>query len=127
MPQVALGGIVDVDGYIKRLFGMTAKQLPQWVRKIDHIGSLPKVPGFAEALRDGFKRWHLHHIAGEMVSHKELLRKGMYYRQPWWALRFVTAKEHRKIHAPQQVESLKKKSKEREKCQTKSSRQSCSM
>lgn len=106
MPQVALGGIVDVDGYIKRLFLMPIKKLPQWVRKIDHIGSLPKVPGFAEALRDGFKGWHLHHIAGEMVSHKELMRKGLYWRQPWWALRFVTAKEHRIIHAPQRVEQL---------------------
>ena len=111
MPQVALGGIVDVDGYIKRLHGMTARQLPQWVRKIDHIGSLPKVPGFAEALRDGFKGWHLHHIAGEMVSHKELMLKGLYYRQPWWALRFVTIAEHRKLHAQKKVEHLFEKRK----------------
>lgn len=118
MPQVALGGIVDVDGYIKRLFSMPASEYPQWTRKIDHIGSLPKVPGFAEALRAGFRGWHLHHIAGEMVSRTVLESKGMYWRQPWWALRFVTASEHRKIHAPQVVETYKKKRKEREQCQT---------
>lgn len=113
MPQVALGGIVDVDGYLEKLYKQEPK--PMWFRYIDNMWNLKKVPGFAEAVRDNFKGWHLHHIAGEMVNEPELLDKGMYWKQPWWALRFVTASEHKRIHAPQMVEHLWNR--RREQCQ----------
>ncbi len=109
MPQVALGGIVDVDGYLEKLYKQECK--PMWYRYIDHMWNLKKVPGFAEALRDNFIGWNLHHIAGEMARPAELLEKGLYWKQPWWALRFVTVLEHRKIHAPQMVEHFYEKRK----------------
>ena len=98
MPQVALGGVVDADEYIGRLFGMRSDERPLFVRYIDHLTNLKKVPGFLEALRDNFIGWHCHHIAGELAPLTELYEKNLYYHQPWWSLKFVREAEHRRLH-----------------------------
>lgn len=98
MPQIALGGVVDADEYINRLFSMKDEERPQFVRYIDHRMNLKKVPGFLEALRDNFIGWHCHHIAGELAPLTELREKNLYYHQPWWALKFLTEAEHIRLH-----------------------------
>lgn len=96
MPQIALGGVVDADDYINRLFN--GEERPLFTRYIDHLMNLKKVPGFLEALRDNFVGWNCHHIAGEFAPLSELRKKNMYYHQPWWSLKFVKEAEHRRLH-----------------------------
>ena len=70
----------------------------EMARKIDKPWTLYKVPNFMEALRDKFEGWHLHHIAGESVPMKVLVKRKLYERRPWWELRFMTNGDHRRIH-----------------------------
>lgn len=98
MPQIALGGVVDADDYINRLFDTRQAERPLFVRYIDHLTNLKKVPGFLDALRDNFIGWHCHHIAGELAPLTELKAKNLYYHQPWWALKFIREAEHIKLH-----------------------------
>lgn len=72
----------------------------QLLRFIDNPYELKNVRNFEKAALDGFKGWHLHHIAGESVgSYKDLKRLGLYYKQPSWMLEFLTVNEHRHRHS----------------------------
>lgn len=71
----------------------------QLLRFIDNPYDLRKVKNFERAALDQFKGWHLHHIAGEYVDRAKLHAAGMCYHQPYWALEFLTVKDHRHRHS----------------------------
>lgn len=70
-----------------------------WLRYIDNVYTIERVPGFHEAAVEGFEGWHLHHVMGETVGHRQLVKLGLYYDRPWHELRFMRIEDHRKIHS----------------------------
>ncbi|MBR3387945.1 MAG: hypothetical protein IKG84_06930 [Bacteroidales bacterium] len=56
------------------------------------------IENYELALADNFKGWICHHINGEIKSREELIELGLYYDVPYYMLKFVTVKEHRKLH-----------------------------
>ena len=84
--------------YLKLIDKMVSEN-KQFLRYIDNPYKLHMVPNFSDALRDNFDGWHLHHIAGEYVDYQTLIKKHMYYHQPYWALEFLTERDHRRRHA----------------------------
>lgn len=70
-----------------------------FIRYIKNPYKLCDVEGFFTALEDNFDKWHLHHIAGEYINKQELIKRGLYYEQEPWLLKFVRETEHRRIHA----------------------------
>lgn len=56
------------------------------------------IENYELALADNFKGWICHHINGEIKSREELIELGLYYDVPYYMLKFVTYKEHRKLH-----------------------------
>lgn len=56
------------------------------------------IENYELALADNFKGWICHHINGEIKSREELIELGLYYDVPYYMLKFVTRKEHRKLH-----------------------------
>ena len=89
----------DAQVEYSRLIDELKANKKQFLRFIDNPYNLRKVKNFERAALDQFKGWHLHHIAGEYVDSPARLKEaGMYYNQPYWALEFLTASDHRKRH-----------------------------
>lgn len=83
-PEEIVAGLITRNAEILRLIGNP------W--------NLPRVPGFNEAALDGFDGWDLHHVGGESIPLKTLRSGGLYWRRPWYELRFMRSGEHRAIH-----------------------------
>lgn len=57
-----------------------------------------EIEGFKEALDDQEQVYVLHHIKGEKMSREQLIEAGQYYNVPATELRWVSKKEHQRIH-----------------------------
>ena len=54
--------------------------------------------GYDEAIADKENMWDIHHTLGLVYSVKELIEKGLYYKQPAEYLMFVTKSQHKILH-----------------------------
>lgn len=90
---------VLTDRLLQDISWQVCAEHPEMARKISPQSRMYMIPGFMEALHDGFLGWHLHHVAGESIPMKELRKARLYERRPWWELRFMRHDEHRRIHS----------------------------
>ena len=61
------------------------------------------IENYDKAIADKENIWHCHHrfeigSNGERVSHKDLIRQGLYYNRPSSELIFLTNSEHKRLH-----------------------------
>lgn len=84
--------------YVRLIDELKANNV-QLLRFIDNPYNLRMVKNFEKAAIDHFNGWNLHHIAGEYVDRDQLKAEDMCYRQPYWALEFLTVKDHRHRHS----------------------------
>ena len=57
-----------------------------------------QIENYEEAINDSTETWICHHILGEILSSEQLKKHDFYYDVPPCMLKFVTKKEHSKIH-----------------------------
>ena len=62
-----------------------------------------KIENYDKAVADKENMWHCHHRLeigsnGERISHKDLIRQGLYYNRPASELIFLTNSEHKRLH-----------------------------
>lgn len=62
-----------------------------------------KIENYDNAIADKENIWHCHHKLeigsnGERISHKDLIKQGLYYNRPSSELIFLTNIEHKRIH-----------------------------
>ena len=61
------------------------------------------IENYHKAIADKDKMWHCHHRLeissnGERISHKDLIKQGLYYNRPASELIFLTNIEHKRLH-----------------------------
>ena len=67
-----------------------------------------QIENYNEALKDATQTWICHHILGEILTSEQLKIHNFYYDVPPCMLKFVTKKEHSKIHKKSHAHPYKK-------------------
>lgn len=83
--------------------------------KLDNVKKFCKeytqIENYEEAIEDNTQTWVCHHILGEFLSKEQLIEHNFYYDVPACMLKFVTKREHRRIHQngkPRSAETRRK-------------------
>lgn len=83
--------------------------------KLDNVKKFCKeytqIENYEKAIEDNTQTWVCHHILGEFLSKEQLIEHNFYYDVPACMLKFVTKREHRRIHQngkPRSAETRKK-------------------
>lgn len=83
--------------------------------KLDNVKKFCKeytqIENYEKAIEDNTQTWVCHHILGEILSKEQLIEHNFYYDVPACMLKFVTKREHRRIHQngkPRSAETRRK-------------------
>ena len=83
--------------------------------KLDNVKKFCKeytqIENYTEAIEDNTQTWVCHHILGEVLRKEQLIEHNFYYDVPACMLKFVTKREHRRIHQngkPRSAETRRK-------------------
>lgn len=83
--------------------------------KLDNVKKFCKeytqIENYEKAIEDNTQTWVCHHILGEFLSKEQLIEHNFYYDVPACMLKFVTKREHRRIHQngkPRSAETRRK-------------------